>query len=451
MITNETEKLSTKNLTNTINNKENNTTMSIHDYENALMKYEGKKQIGISLKVIFFVGGLILLAVIFSLSNNVRNFNTIAGYITLVVLIILFIWFYVRTVISFFYANAFELNINLSNPKLTKKANEKTRKAIALRMIDLNNKIPNNGWYDNATMQRLEDAVSENNNEGIKKQLIVLMNSTVKDASDRIIVNSAVQSGIYAALSQSPALDALLVFFVNFKMIKDIIFLYGFRPTEAKLLSIVFRTIINSLAAFQLDAIDFVKIFSGKTVSKAIPFFNGATGYIVDASIQAVTNGMLTMWVGYKTINYLTEEFKLQLLFDDIDVLDDSAEFENTKRQVSEKIKEAIPKFSKNIDEAMGNSNIKNSKGNEVANKQIVLPYASWNFIGERFLDVQKKLLELGFDDCNISFSKEYKKRGLFSKDGEVTEVLINGSKDFKQGDTYDKDAKINIKFTSYC
>ena len=58
---------------------------------------------------------------------------------------------------------------------------------------------------------------------------------------------------------------------------------------------------------------------------KGIPILGNAIAAIVDSSVQGLANGTLTTVIGYQTIRYLTHEYRLQNILDEVN-LDETQE-----------------------------------------------------------------------------------------------------------------------------
>ena len=128
-------------------------------------------------------------------------------------------------------------------------------------------------------------------------------------------------------------------------MVKDILFLYGFRPTKARLIKIYINSISASLAAYGLEGSG-VGSFIARVLSR-LPIIPTMSSYVADALAQALANGTFTLLIGYKAIDYLKKEYKLQVLIKEVDVLDDNNEFETTKKEIEEKLNKKIPNVVK--------------------------------------------------------------------------------------------------------
>ena len=429
---------------------------TIYDYEESSIKQEDRNSFGYVIKLIIVVFGLFIISLLLNISDRIRNFNQIAGIVSLVVFAILFLYFYVRPILNIYGMLYFESRSMNKNSKIANAHNIKTRKKIAEHIISFNQNVKDADWYDRELVKELRAAVDENDNNKIYSILTKLMNGSIKKASNRMIVTSAVQSGVYSAIVPSQQLDAILVAGVNFKMIRDILFLYGFRPTNARLMKIFLNSIIGSLAAYGIEGSG-IGSFLAKLGSRAIPVINESSSFLVDAGVQAFTNGTLTMWIGYKAIDYLKKEYKLQVVLGEIDVLDDDKEFNDTRKEVVEELKDKMPFINKTISK-MYNDNEDNTKSSKKKIKEntkgdntIVLPIDSKKYHGKNFIDVEKQLLELGFLPENIKFVKiERGRKGFFQHEGEVVELLLDGMSNVNKGYIFDKNTRVVIKYAVY-
>jgi uncharacterized membrane protein YcjF (UPF0283 family) len=429
---------------------------TIYDYEESSIKQEDRNFFGYVIKLIIVVFGLFIISLLLNISDRIRNFNQIAGIVSLVVFGILFLYFYVRPILNIYGMLYFESRGMSKNSRIANAHNIKTRKKIAEHIISFNQNVKDADWYDRELVKDLRVAVDENDNTKIYSILTKLMNGSIKRASNRMIVTSAVQSGVYSAIVPSQQLDAILVAGVNFKMIRDILFLYGFRPTNARLMKIFLNSIIGSLAAYGIEGSG-IGSFLAKLGSRAIPVINESSSFLVDAGVQAFTNGTLTMWIGYKAIDYLKKEYKLQVVLGDIDVLDDDKEFNDTRKEVVEELKDKMPFINKTIskmyneNDDKANASKKKTRENIKNDNTIVLPIDSKKYHGKNFIDVEKQLLELGFLPENIKYVKiERGRKGFFQKEGEVVELLLDGMSNVNKGYIFDKNTRVVIKYAVY-
>lgn len=167
------------------------------------------------------------------------------------------------------------------------------------------------------------------------------MNGPVLETLKKIIRDNSFIAGVYAAISPSAALDALLV---NFQMVKDLIFLYGFRPTGLRILTITCRVMLSSFLAYEAEASDIGSSFASK-IFKNIPFLSALS----DSLAQGIMNGVLTNTIGYNTTKYLKEEYHLQLYFES-DLLTYSKEdLKKENDDIKQNMKNEINKMKEEI------------------------------------------------------------------------------------------------------
>ena len=72
---------------------------------------------------------------------------------------------------------------------------------------------------------------------------------------------------------------------------------------------------------------------------KGIPFLGSAISAIVDSSVQGLTNGVLTAVIGYQTIKYLSEEYKLQQILDGVELAETEEELQATCQEIEKELK----------------------------------------------------------------------------------------------------------------
>lgn len=306
--------------------------LTIYDYEQRYVKRQNVRGAKFFLRFLITVIGLFLFSCLFFLSYHVWEMNNYAGYAVGAVCLILYIVFFIVPVVKIMKSDYFYVNVNAFTAREAKKHNKKLRHEIADKIIDFTASVEGVGWYDSQIVGQLAIAMRTGNEEEIKRNLSALYSGPVKKTARDLIFKSALKSAAYSAVSQASTIDTTLVVFVNLQLIKDLVFLYGFRPSDPKLLKIFGRVLQNSLVAYGLGSL---KI--GNTVTrsmgdamKGIPILGAAIATIVDSSVQGLTNGTLTAVIGFQTIRYLNEEYKLQNLLDGIEVAETEEELAAT-------------------------------------------------------------------------------------------------------------------------
>lgn len=315
--------------------------MTIYEYEQKFVKRQNVKAIKAILYTLTALMGVIFAWCFFSISKTLYEFHPYAGYAGAGVSVILFICFYIVPIAKIYRTEHFITNVNYKSAAKAKRHNKKTRYDIATKIVDLTNSVAGVGWYDSLTVEKLEAGVKFNDDEVIKEQLTALYKGSVKKSAKQVILQSSLKSAMYSALSQDKRIDTMMIGVVNLQMIKDIIFLYGFRPSEARLLRIFAAVVKNSLAAYGLGGI---KIGNGivKTMGdavKGIPFLGDVISTVVDSSVQGLANGTLTAVIGYQTIKYLSVEYKLQDVLDSVEIAQTEEEFEETCEELEKELR----------------------------------------------------------------------------------------------------------------
>lgn len=324
--------------------------MTIFEYEEKYVKRQNTRAAAVFLRVLIALIGLFFIWCLFSISKSVWEMcdkNQYVGYGAAAVSAILFIVLYIVPVVKIMKTDYFVTNVNYKTAAAAKRKNKKLRYKISARIVDLCNTVSGVGWYDGATVSKLETALKERNDKAIKEQLSALFSGSVKKSAKEVIFKCAMKSAIYSALSQENKVDSALVAVVNLQMIKDIVFLYGFRPSDSRLAKIFAAVVRNSLVAYGLGGL---KIGNGiaRTVgdaAKGIPFLGTVISTLVDSSVQGLTNGTLTAVIGYQTIKYLNKEYKLQNILDGVQI--DETEEELT--EACEAIEKELRKNKKGV------------------------------------------------------------------------------------------------------
>lgn len=322
------------------NNKTPNEKLTIYDYEQKYTKRQNARGAKFLLRFIAALIGAFLFFCLFSITMKVFEINLYAGAGVGAACLIAYIFLFIVPVVKILKSDYFIVNVNAYTAAEAKRHNKKVRHAIAQKIIDLTAKVDGVGWYDSQEVGKLAIALTSGNEEGLKQSLTALYTGCVKKSAKELIFKSSVKSATYSALSQANKIDAVLVAVLNLQLIKDLVFLYGFRPSDPKLVKIFGRVLQNSLIAYGLGG---VKLGNSivKTMGDAvrgIPILGSAISTIVDSSVQGLTNGVLTAVIGYQTIRYLNEEYRLQQILDGVEI-ENEQELEQTCKEIEAELK----------------------------------------------------------------------------------------------------------------
>ncbi len=315
--------------------------MTIYEYEEKYVKRQNSKGAKFILFVIAGVIGIFIAWCLISVTLQLWGIHEYAGYAAAAVSVFLYIFLFIVPVVKIYRTDYFRTNVNSRHAAGAKRHNKKVRRNIAEKMVDFNAKVDGAGWYDDRLIAELEFGLRTGDDERIKGALTALYSGKVKKTAKDVIFRCALKSAAYSAISQNSRTDAALVAVVNLQMIKDIVFIYGFRPSDARLVKIFGAVLRNSLIAYGLGS---VKIGNGivKTMgdaAKSIPFLGTAISALVDSSIQGLTNGTLTAVIGFQTIRYLNKEYRLQNILDGIEVTETEEELQEECDKLEQELK----------------------------------------------------------------------------------------------------------------
>ncbi len=322
--------------------------LTIYEYEQRYVKRENVRTAKWFLRLVAAGIGVFLFVLLFLVAARVYEFNEYAGYGAAGVCVLLYIFVYIVPLIKIVKAPYFVTNVNQFTAREAQKHNKKVRHDVAAKIIDLTSKVEGVGWYNSEVVGRLAIAMNTGDEEGIKRTLTELYTGSVKKSAKEMIFKSSLRSAMYSAISPTAKVDAALVIFVNLQLIKDLVFLYGFRPSDAKLAKIFFRVLQNSLISYGVAGLQL-----GNTVVKTmgdavkgIPILGSAISAVVDSSVQGLTNGTLTTVIGYQTIKYLSDEYKLQNILDGIEIAETAEELQEACDELEKELKKEKKKKS---------------------------------------------------------------------------------------------------------
>lgn len=318
-----------------------NEKLTIYEYEQRYVKRQNVRGAKFFLRFFAAFIGVFLFALLALTALRVYEINEYAGYAVAGICLLLYVFLFLVPMIKIFKSDYFVTNVNAYSARNAQKHNRKLRHDIAEKMIDFTAKVEGVGWYDSEVVGRLAMALKVGDEEKLRACLTELYNKSVKKSAKDLIFKSALKSATYSAVSQAKGVDAALVIVVNMQLIKDIIFLYGFRPSDAKLAKIFARVLQNSLVAYGLGGVNLGNSVV-KTMGNAvrdIPLLGSAIAAVVDSSVQGLVNGTLTTVIGYQTIRYLNKEYRLQDILDGVDVSGTPVELEETCTELEAQLK----------------------------------------------------------------------------------------------------------------
>ena len=321
--------------------EENNEKLTIYEYEQKYTRRQNVRGAKLLLKLVAAAIGVFLFFCLFSVTMRVFDINLYAGIATAAVSVLLYIFLFIVPLVKIVKTDYFIVNVNAKTASAAKKHNRKVRHDLADKIIDVTAKVEGVGWYDSEIVGRLAIAQKSGDEKALTAALTELYSGCVKKNAKDMIFKTSVKTGMYSAISQTNRVDAALVAFLNLQLVKDIVFLYGFRPSDTKLVKIFGMVLQNSLIAYGLGG---MKI--GNTIVqtmgnaiKGIPLLGAAISTVVDSSVQGITNGVLSAVIGYQTIKYLNHEYRLQEILDGIEIEETEEEFNEACADIEKELK----------------------------------------------------------------------------------------------------------------
>lgn len=336
-----------------------------------IYKYEADYFINNNLKNLILIKRVILGIFIVAILSIFINFvtwafkiNFVLGIISILLSIFIIVYFFIVPYKKLFSLKSFSLDTK--DVKHSIIYNIKVRNDMANHIIDFHDKAKDVKWYDDASIDKLKNALCLSENDDVRIILSDLVNNSIRKNSQSIIVNYAVKAGVASAISQSEKIDAILILINNVLMIKDLVFLYGFRPGTFKMIKIYSSILVAVATAYGMQQVHigsnvfpyflkflkplFKGVGSAGVVASALTGAGAATtgvaltintliNILSDSTVQGLANGGITACIGYQTIDYLRKEYRLQDLLQDIDLLDDENEFRDTCKQIESKLK----------------------------------------------------------------------------------------------------------------
>lgn len=294
--------------------------------------------------------GLVVFVCLFVLCKEAYELNPYVGYGAIAVSVLLFIFLYLVPLLKIKNMRRFEVDVNAYSIKNAKKHNAKIRRELAANIIDLYLSTEGgSSGYSSEHISALVNAKQSGDDQKLLEALDVLFATDTKASAKTIITKSAVRCGLFSAVSQKDTTDVLIVTLVNLQMVKDIIYLYGFRPSDARLMKIFSQVLANSLVAYGLGSANIgnqvARSIGG--VAEKIPVLGGIIGTLVDSSIQGLSNATLTALLGHNTIRYLMKEYHLQAILESVEINESEEEFAATCEELKKELSDAKKKNAK--------------------------------------------------------------------------------------------------------
>lgn len=275
---------------------------------------------------------LILISSIIDIGERLANIHIYISYAYYVLIALIVIVCIVFPVIHILSAPSFQLNNDTDSNKQAKRKNKnhKTLKKIAKNIIENNDSIPD------IRKEVLKTVLS--NRKELQNQMEPIINLYIKEDISKVINKYSANVFFKTALSQNSNLDAFAIIMCNIQMVKEIVYISGYRPSNTKLNKLTFKILRNVLVSYGINEgniSDMVNKFLNSTTS-----FIPIIGSLVEMGVQGSVNAFLTARVGIQTRKFLFKEYHLS------NVIDNELEEKEAKNRVTE-LKKEIEKMKK--------------------------------------------------------------------------------------------------------
>lgn len=220
------------------------------------------------------------------IGSNLRETHVTLEIVYYVLLITIIYFLLLRPLFIVLFAPYYSINNfiddNIENNKGIRK------KALAL--------IKNN-VLDKTTEEVLMNALNHKEKKVLNQRMAIIYNNQIKQKIDEIIVSSARDTMFLTAVSQSSFFDSLIVLMNNFRMVKRIVVLCGFRPSFFRLAKLYINIVASTLIADGLQKIDISSLISTS--------IQGTGKVLTNSSVNGVINAFFMLRTGVLTRNYL--------------------------------------------------------------------------------------------------------------------------------------------------
>ena len=134
-------------------------------------------------------------------------------------------------------------------------------------------------------------------NQELSQRMYILYNNQIRKNIDELVVNSAKDTLILTAMSQNGFIDFIVVLSNNFRMIKKIIIMCGFRPTFTRTMKLYMNVFFSSLVADGAQKLEMSSLISSS--------LTGLSKIVVDSLGNGAVNALFMLRIGMLTKNYL--------------------------------------------------------------------------------------------------------------------------------------------------
>lgn len=322
----------------------------------------------IALSVALYLLGLGVFAIIV---QTIYQMNEIAGIVVAIALLIAYTTCFIVIIVKIFSKHSFDLEFQKrKDGHYSERNNNKVRWEIAKNIVDQSVVLNYLDKMDDkkvltskevekiASFRKMQNLVNKYPGNKIpsshKEDSISLAESlaismrkdgVIYQKAKSLILKRSLSTGCLTALSQNTMVDASVVVVKNMQLIKDLIWLYGFRPTNAEMTKILEKVVKSVCLSIGLNTMQNGTNMAGKIFNKdSNNFLVQVLGQALNMGAQFIGNGAMTYMVGKYTINALLRQYRVQDIYrlkslDDYEMEMNSSTIKDLNDDIKEEVK----------------------------------------------------------------------------------------------------------------
>lgn len=322
----------------------------------------------ITLSVALYLLGLGVFAIIV---QTIYQMNEIAGIVVAIALLIAYTTCFIVIIVKIFSKHSFDLEFQKrKDGHYSERNNNKVRWEIAKNIVDQSVVLNYLDKMDDkkvltskeaekiASFREMQNLVNKypgnkipsfhkEDSINLAESLAISMrkDGVIYQKAKSLILKRSLSTGCLTALSQNTMVDASVVVVKNMQLIKDLIWLYGFRPTNAEMTKILEKVVKSVCLSIGLNTMQNGTNMAGKIFNKdSNNFLVQVLGQALNMGAQFIGNGAMTYMVGKYTINALLRQYRVQDIYrlkslDDYEMEMNSSTIKDLNDDIKEEVK----------------------------------------------------------------------------------------------------------------
>ena len=239
---------------------------------------------------------LMLLSSVLGVGERLRNINRYLEYGFYAITVLLLYLLILRPEHIILFSPSFSIETTLDEPS---RKNFRVYKKVASRLLE-QDILPDEVKEEIKAVRKDYELLNQALNTALNKHVKKQMNKVIRKNAQTVMVSTAI--------SQNGRLDLYTVVVVNLKMIKELVYMAGFRPNMKNLSKLTINVFTTALIAEGLENMDLNDLIPNTTANmiSEIPLLKP----IMSSVIQGVSNALLTLRIGIVTRKYLFSDAK---------------------------------------------------------------------------------------------------------------------------------------------